>query len=68
MRMRADRISGWCKSSISALNGSCVEVAIQQDGVAVRDSKDPAGPALEFTAVEWLAFLAGVRSGEFDLH
>jgi hypothetical protein len=35
--------------------------------VAVRDSKDPAGPVLTFTAPEWSAFLAGVRDGEFDL-
>ncbi len=33
---------------------------------AVRDSKDPTGPALMFTATEWAAFTAGVRTGEFD--
>jgi hypothetical protein len=32
---------------------------------AVRDSKNPTGPALIFTAAEWSAFTAGVRSGEF---
>lgn len=33
---------------------------------AVRDSKDPTGPALTFTAAEWSAFTAGVRASEFD--
>jgi hypothetical protein len=55
----------WRKSSRSGANG-CVEVAIVGDGVAVRDSKDPAGPVLLFTAHEWASFLGGVRDGEFD--
>jgi hypothetical protein len=32
----------------------------------VRDSKNPTGPTLIFTATEWVAFTAGVRAGEFD--
>lgn len=55
----------WRKSSYSGTNG-CVEVALADDGIAVRDSKDPGGVALEFTAHEWTAFLAGARDGEFD--
>lgn len=31
--------------------------------VALRDSKNPAGPALIFTADEWRAFTLGVRDG-----
>jgi hypothetical protein len=31
---------------------------------AVRDSKDPTGPALTFTAAEWSAFTAGIRADE----
>jgi Domain of unknown function (DUF397) len=57
----------WRKSSLSTTNG-CVEVAFVGDRVAVRDSKERGrGPILEFTAVEWEAFLGGVRGGEFDL-
>ena len=57
----------WRKSTLSTTNG-CVEVAIVGDRVAVRDSKQQGrGPVLEFTAVEWDAFLGGVRGGEFDL-
>jgi hypothetical protein len=58
----------WTKSSFSFANGDCVEVASLPDGtVVVRDSKDPAGPALGFTPAEWEAFLGGVRNGEFDV-
>jgi hypothetical protein len=57
----------WVKSSRSAGNG-CVEVGtcdLAPGHVHVRDSKDPNGPRLTFTPVEWEAFLAGVRDGEF---
>jgi hypothetical protein len=59
----------WRKSSYSSSNGGqCVEVAVNLPGVvAVRDSKDPAGPALAFTPDEWRAFVAGALEGEFDL-
>jgi hypothetical protein len=54
----------WKKSSYSNAQGNCVEVADAYDGAAVRDSKDPQGPALRFTADAWRAFVAGVKSGQ----
>ena len=55
----------WRKSSYSSNNGNCAEVARNLPGiVAVRDSKNPGGAALVFTADEWQAFLSGVRDGE----
>lgn len=57
----------WTKSSLSApTGGNCVEVAFLPDGqVAVRNSRQPAGPALVFTAPEWAAFIGGAGAGEF---
>nr|WP_228799098.1 DUF397 domain-containing protein [Nocardia nova] len=45
----------------------CVEVAHLTEGtVAVRDSKNPTGPALLFTPGEWDAFTAGIQDGKFQ--
>jgi hypothetical protein len=57
----------WRKSRASNPSGNCVELAGLEDGaVAVRNSRFPDGPALVYTRAEIAAFLAGVRSGEFD--
>ncbi|MFE5290096.1 DUF397 domain-containing protein [Nocardia sp. NPDC056611] len=54
------------KSSYSESGSNCVEVAWRADGgVAVRDSKNPTGPVLNFTPGEWDAFMAGAGDGEF---
>ena len=57
---------GFVKSSKCA-DASCVEVGVAAGlgAVLLRDSKDPNGPVLQFTAAEWLAFREGVRAGEF---
>ncbi|GLW07436.1 transcriptional regulator [Microtetraspora sp. NBRC 13810] len=57
----------WRKSTRSGSGNNCVEVAGNLSGiVAVRDSKDPSGPALIFTPGEWRTFVSGVKAGEFD--
>ncbi|TQJ20791.1 uncharacterized protein DUF397 [Micromonospora sp. A202] len=49
----------WRKSTRSAGNGGeCVQVADNLPGIiAVRDSKDPHGPALTFTPTAWATFV-----------
>lgn len=57
----------WRKSLASNPSGDCVEVAVLTGGaVAVRNSRQPSGPALVYTPAEIAAFLQGVKDGEFD--
>jgi hypothetical protein len=58
----------WQKSRRSNPSGNCVELAELPGGrgVAVRNSRDPDGPALIYTPDEIAAFLLGVRDGDFD--
>ncbi|WP_079085987.1 DUF397 domain-containing protein [Streptomyces silvensis] len=56
----------WRKSSHSNQDGgACLEVAVNSPGavVPVRDSKNPAGPALILSAPAWGAFLGSVKAG-----
>lgn len=59
----------WFKSSYSSNGGDCVEVAVNLAAahgvVPVRDSKNVNGPALNVAADSFVAFVAGVRTGEF---
>ncbi|MFF5171696.1 DUF397 domain-containing protein [Micromonospora sp. NPDC000089] len=52
----------WHKSTRSnGGGGACVEVADNLPGaVAVRDSKDPAGPVLAFAPDSWRAFVGRI--------
>ncbi len=81
MQPQADRTRNqvgekrWRKSSFSDGAGYCVEVGMSSEGISLRDSKyqqNPANnpaiePILSFTSSEWLAFVAGVKAGEFDM-
>lgn len=55
----------WERSS-ACTDGTCVEVAMLEDAVLVRDSKSLAHTPLTYTHDEWRAFVAGVRGGQFD--
>jgi hypothetical protein len=51
----------WVKSTWSLSNGNCVEVANLPGGaVGVRDSKDCAGPVLNFDPRQWQTFVTNV--------
>ncbi len=61
---QAERLEGavWRKSSFSAGENDCVEVADMRatsySGIAVRDSKAPNGPALMLTPEAFISFVA----------
>ncbi|HEY7226415.1 MAG TPA: DUF397 domain-containing protein [Micromonosporaceae bacterium] len=59
---------GWVKSSFSNPTGNCVELAELADGAgfALRNSRDPEGPAMIYTRAEIDAFLRGAAAGDFD--
>jgi hypothetical protein len=63
----------WRKSTYSnGSGGSCVETAaLRGNGgrlvIAVRDSKDPNGPALTFTGREWQSLVTTIKAGRLDL-
>ena len=60
--------ASWRKSSLSTMNGNCVQIGrLAPNRIGVRDTKDNGrGLTLVFTGAEWDAFLAAAKSGEFD--
>lgn len=61
--------AAWRKSSRSpSSGGSCVEAASVGGRIAVRDSKDPSGPALVVTDTGWRSFIATLRGDTSGPH
>ncbi|XVQ06913.1 DUF397 domain-containing protein [Spirillospora sp. CA-255316] len=56
----------WRTSRHSQQNGACVEVATAQGAIAVRDSRDPQGPALIIPRSAWREFNERVKRGAYD--
>jgi hypothetical protein len=56
----------WKKSRRSNQSGSCVELALLRDGLAVRDSKNPDGPTLAFPGGIGAGFVEAVKAGRYD--
>ncbi|MCX5525516.1 DUF397 domain-containing protein [Streptomyces bobili] len=55
----------WRKSSYSEQSGNCLELAVVDGQVLVRESDDP-GVIVCTTSAKLAAFLAGAKAGEFD--
>jgi hypothetical protein len=59
--------SGWSKPWSSTNGGSCLEAKKLPDGqIALRQSADPAGPALILQPHEIRAFINGTKGGLAD--
>lgn len=57
----------WKRSSRCESNG-CVEVGVSvTEGHDLVHVKDDADSVVTFSRAEWLAFIDGVKAGEFDL-
>ncbi|MFF2852459.1 DUF397 domain-containing protein [Streptomyces sp. NPDC058001] len=61
----------WKKSTYSGGSEAqcfeCADVTRPHPGIAVRDSKNPEGPALLFTSEAFNSFVVAAGSNEFDL-
>lgn len=57
----------WRKSSHSQEQGACVELGAFAGAVAVRDSKNPTGPALVVSRTALTRLAAGVRTRHLDV-
>lgn len=56
----------WRKASFCA-SGECVEAA-QRDGVIIlRDSTQPSGRMLHYTAEDWRSFVQDVKTDRFNV-
>lgn len=57
----------WKKSSYSS-EQDCLEARLSDAGnVEIRDSKKRTNRTITFTPSEWDAFIAGAKSGQFDI-
>ena len=57
----------WRKSRRSNSQGACVELArLDAATVAMRNSRDPQGTALIYSATAVRAMVSALRSGDFD--
>ncbi|MEU4897833.1 DUF397 domain-containing protein [Streptomyces sp. NPDC044780] len=66
LTMTAHRRPHWRKSSYSAGEGQCVEVAAVGGRVRLRESDDP-GTVLTTVPAVLAAFVSGAKAGAFDV-
>ena len=57
----------WRKARRSMGNGNCVEVRPVVGAIAVRDSQNPGGHMLAYSAESWRSFTLAARLGRFDV-
>jgi len=63
-----DKSVTWRKSTFSGATNDCIEIADGCAGIVpVRDSKDPNGPELIFSAGAFADFVSAVKAGDFPI-
>jgi len=62
----AQSVITWRKSTASGAS-NCLEVAVVDDSVLVRNSGDPRGTVLSFSCRGWAAFLEDVNNEKLTL-
>ncbi|MEU5992107.1 DUF397 domain-containing protein [Spirillospora sp. NPDC047418] len=60
-------VLNWRKSSASASETNCVEVAALDASVLVRDSRDHSAGVIALGHMQWNALVDAVRDGDLDL-
>ena len=53
----------WRKSSFSAA-GSCIEVAIQNDSILIRDTKNRSGGTISASSSAWQEFIQAIQGNK----
>lgn len=56
----------WRKATRSANDGACVEVALVNGQIAVRDSKDPGGCWLRYPMRSWHDFTLSLKTEAYS--
>jgi Domain of unknown function (DUF397) len=67
IRSKRDSTPVWRKSRRSGGTGACVEVALTNSHVLVRDSRDRLGTRLVVSPAQWRRFVGRLKDGEVHL-
>jgi hypothetical protein len=46
--------------------GTCVQVALDEEPILLGDSKDPDGPVVSCTRLQYMEFIARIKTGYYD--
>jgi Domain of unknown function (DUF397) len=66
-RPNRDSTHVWRKSRRSGASSGCVEVALTNTSVRVRDSRDRLGTSLTFSSAHWRRFVRRIKNDEMQL-